>query len=472
MNRESNQPHKVGSADDGEGLQAETTLGHTSPTPTPSIASPVWAFLRRPRHAIAVAATLVVAIVGSQTVLAHVNAAVGDPASLESASVIGENSTGAVFRETFNGHPAQPTSVLNRSDLLPGWFAQPAMQGTWGWDTAPEPMAADHGSDCGPVPGTHQISSYADSVYSCKDHLMTALNPPSHGTASGIMVLKPNHLLDLSKGSGQVRIDVSTESRSPFGDWWEMWLSPWEDQVVSPTGHWLHHAGPPKKGVMIQIRNKQVSYKVFDNYQEVSGVEFWEGVTVDDVVTPSMTRRDPYVLKIEGNKARFMIGNSATGGALVEMINFDLPAGLLSNKAVVQFQQSNYEPELNQKVGCAGDPCPVTHTANSWHWDNAEIVPALPYTLINTAQFQVTGTTSNRMDFDAPAPPGAFLLFNGYTKGNGLHPQTGQMQVSFDGSKWANAPLVRRKQRQRTGDRPALLQDRRARGGYPGLLQG
>jgi len=101
---------------------------------------------------------------------------------------VNESSAGTVFHDAFNGNPDQPTSRMN---ALPGWFAQPVMQGTTGWDTAPEPMMAQHAANCGAPPGSHHIETYADTVFSCKDHLMTALNPPSGGTASGEVVLKP-----------------------------------------------------------------------------------------------------------------------------------------------------------------------------------------------------------------------------------------------------------------------------------------
>jgi hypothetical protein len=60
-----------------------------------------------------------------------------------------------------------------------------------------------------------------------------------------MVVLKPNHLVDLSKGEAVIRFDVSTKSPTK-GDWWEVWITPWDDQLVSPADHFFHYAGPPR----------------------------------------------------------------------------------------------------------------------------------------------------------------------------------------------------------------------------------
>ena len=44
---------------------------------------------------------------------------------------------------------------------------------TWG---QLEPMQAQHGADCSPYPATHLVSTYEDSVFLCKNHMMTAID--------------------------------------------------------------------------------------------------------------------------------------------------------------------------------------------------------------------------------------------------------------------------------------------------------
>lgn len=338
------------------------------------------------------------------------------------------NLNGTHFKETFTATVTAPRSVMNG---YPRWFAQPAMQGIFGWDFAPEPMMAQHSANCGPPPATHAISTYQDTVFLCKDHIMTAINPPSGGTSSGIVTLKPNHLVDLSQGEATIRVDVSTSSPSA-GDWWEIWFTPWEDQLVSPTDHWYHHAGPPTNAVQMEIADfpvddsKRWATQVYHNARptrpeamdESNAMAFYKGPNFRDRVPVSDTRRDLYEIRMTQNYIKLYIKSPKTNNQLSLVDEFAIPGGFGSNAAVVQFQQSNYEPEKNRKIGCGGD-CPAVTTAATWHWDNVEIYPAIPYTLISTNEFQiVNGRTPNTVTFKEPAPPGALLIFNGQSVGN------------------------------------------------------
>ncbi len=49
-------------------------------------------------------------------------------------------------------------------------------------DSGNEAMTADHGADCSAPPATHPIGTgYADLVFVCHDHLMTAINSGAYG---------------------------------------------------------------------------------------------------------------------------------------------------------------------------------------------------------------------------------------------------------------------------------------------------
>lgn len=348
------------------------------------------------------------------------------------------DSEGVLFRETFTNDPASPESQMND---LPGWFAQPIMQGTSGWDLAPEPMDAQHDMTCAPPPATHRITTYEESVYSCKNHLMTAMNPPSHGTANGVITLQPDHLVDLSGGSARVSVDVSTLSPSA-GDWWEIWITPPEDALVAPSDHWFHQAGPPRRALHFKVFDsgpiKRWQGKAFDNYAYAGGVEnTWEAAQIQNIVTRSDTRRDTYEVRIDGNTVRMLVENHGSG-ELVQVDEFDFREGLLGDSAVVQFVHASYEPEKNGKVGCTLANCPDITSSATWHWDNAEIEPAIPYTLIGVRPWQVwSGSDSNRIDLDAPAPSDAEMVFVAFSKGNAP-------EMSFDGgATWTRAEYVR-----------------------------
>ncbi len=345
----------------------------------------------------------------------------------ENVGCIEGNSNGEYFRESFNGNPAAPTSKMNKLDR---WFAQPIMQGVLGWDFKPEPMYAQHGPDCSPAPRTHLITSFEQSVFSCRDHLMTAINPPSAGTSSGIVSLKPNHMVDLTKGEATIRVDVSTSSPSR-GDWWEVWITPYEDHLIAPNDHWFHHSGPPKRslflGVFDQDGKKFWSHKFFDNYRFSGGLkDFWTGPDISKIVSHSDTRRDTYEIKMTKNTVKLSVRDSNTG-KMAQVNQFAIPnGGFWTDHAVVQFQQSNYEPEMHGKSGCA-DPCPKTTVPATWHWDNVEIFPAVPYDIIGVNEFMVySQSPSKKITFQKPAPVNARLMFSGQSWGNAP-------EVSFDG---------------------------------------
>lgn len=357
----------------------------------------------------------------------------------ESSGCVEGNSSGEYFKESFNGSPASPTSILN---AFPRWHTAYAMESTGGgWEFNPESMEAQHTTACGPPPATHTIQNPVDSVYQCKDHVMTALNPRSSGTANGVISLTPNHMVDLSKGSASVKIDVSTLSPSA-GDWWEIWITPPEDALVAPSDHWFHQTGVPERSLHFKVFDsgptiKRWQGKAINNYQFAGGRQnTWEGVRIDSTVSKSDTRRDTYEVRIEGNTVKMLVEETATG-ELKQVDQFDFPAGLLGDKAVVQFVHSNYEPEKNGKVGC-GSVCPDSTVPATWHWDNAEIYPAIEYRQVKANPIMVSGlSSSNEVTFAEPASGNMDLVFIAHTVGN-------SPQVSFDdGNTWVNAYAVR-----------------------------
>ena len=77
---------------------------------------------------------------------------------------------------------------------------------------------------------------------------------------------------------------------------------------------------------------------------------------------------------------------------------------------------------------------PTCPDANTWHWDNVSISPAVPFTIIQSDRQLVEWNDSNpRVNFDAPAPANAFVRFHTMR-------DTGQTEISFDGGNtWVEA---------------------------------
>lgn len=355
------------------------------------------------------------------------------------------------FLETFDGDPASPETRLNNVD---GWFTSPIVQSPKGWDNTLTPMTAQHGTDCAPPPATRPISgSFAETVFGCKNHLMTAMNPKSTGTANSMTNLQPNQMLDLSSGNGTVKIDVSTKSPTP-GSWWEIWFTPKEHWLQHPSDHWLHFSGVPKRAMKIQISDfgptdKRLQVEGYDNYQMAPNQqafgdsENWQGTQIFNKVSFDDRSRDTYEIEIRDNRyvdVYITDRNTETRDFVRSVL---MPEGFLGNDVVVQFADANYEPDLNGKVGCSGEADCPKKTPATWHWDNAFISPAKPYQIIKADKYVVNGgyvggiNTPQKLTFASPAPVGAKLAFVGQAVNNNF-------DVSFDGGATWVDPVAKR----------------------------
>jgi hypothetical protein len=70
-------------------------------------------------------------------------------------------------------------------------------------------MNAQHGAGCEAPPATHPVTSFADSVFVCNGHVMTAANAGGYG----LIALTPSQVLNCSTGCS-VQWDMSTERMS------------------------------------------------------------------------------------------------------------------------------------------------------------------------------------------------------------------------------------------------------------------
>src|SRR4051794_31463075 len=77
---------------------------------------------------------------------------------------------GNSFVETFDGSPAGPLPFSS-----PDWDVAVHSRDTGTWYQL-EAMDMQHGPDCTPPMATHHSNgAYADAVFLCKDHVMTAI---------------------------------------------------------------------------------------------------------------------------------------------------------------------------------------------------------------------------------------------------------------------------------------------------------
>lgn len=364
---------------------------------------------------------------------------------LESESCVRGNSNGTVFREEFNGSPSAPSSAMNRLDR---WYAQPTLDEPEMSGFRPAPMQAEHGPNCSPAPDTHPSDTFEGTIFLCRDHIMTAMN--AGGGEAGVVGLKPNHMVDLTKGEAVIRFDISTLSPSG-GDWWEIWITPWEDQLVAPEDHWLHMAGPPKNGLYFVVRDlrdqKTWAHTYFRNYKSAipgavsdgsdTGVSFWNFPDISQHVSQSSTRRDTYEIRLTKNRVRTFV-ESSVDGTMKLVSDFEIPGGFDGDAGVVQFMESSYGADQDGKFGC--EPyvtCRNTPSA-TWHWDNVEIFPARPYSIVAVDPYLVRyESAAKSLAFRQPAPASSRLLFTGWARDN-------RFEISFDsGSTWRTVSRVR-----------------------------
>jgi hypothetical protein len=306
---------------------------------------------------------------------------------------------GATFRETFDGTPARPQpwqpatwDVTVHSRARSSWYELPAIH-------------AGHGNDCSAPPNNHLISAYEDAVFICRDHVMTAIDGAGYGT----IVLTPNQLVDFSDGEAVVRFDVST-LRTSSRDWIELWLTPYDENLQLPTGHTVDLNGPPRNAVRIAMtRNDSGGFNtsVYRNFESQKIEEGGNADAYEEFLTPSATRRDTFELRI--SRTHIAFGMPAYDKWWVDS---KIPA-LGWSQAVVQLGHYSYTPGK----GC--DTC----GPNTWHWDNVEIQPAVPFTLVR-AHERYADRESPQVRLARAAPANGRLRFAGIGT---------SLEVSFDG---------------------------------------
>src|ERR1041385_5739181 len=286
---------------------------------------------------------------------------------------------------------ATATPAAASSAFSFNWTSDPAAPAVWtpgtanDWDVianvdaptdATGTMAAGHGADCSAPPATHQISSLADSVYLCKNHMMTAVYGGGDAAATyGAVYFTPAQLLDWTSGTATLSWQVSTE-RLSARDWWAVNLTPFAQNLMLPLDNFLPaYQGEPASGLEMKLDQATCKGGGTGSYLRVSTVSFGgaKEITqgspcVEDNVAPSFKVRTPFQVQLSaGHLKVFMPGTAA--------VWYDGPISLPFTQAVVQFSHHSYNP------GKADNPDGSPGLPNTYHWSGVSIAPSAPFTI-------------------------------------------------------------------------------------------
>ncbi len=310
----------------------------------------------------------------------------------------------------FVGTPTSPEPFTQHPDYQ-NFDVQVHSRDQYTWcDDCLESMQADHGTDCGANADnslfpTHEVHSYADTVFICKNHLMTALLTSGYG----MIYLTPNKILDWSHGTAQFSFEVSTHMGSAR-DWWDLWLQEYDGNNAVPLEHSFPDEGaflgyppvtPGKHYLHIQCGDTDCAVQ---NDQEAdTGIAFGTHWKADSKAT-----RDRYVLTIDSQKYSFCkVTGEPDGQPVCWATNTPHHLGNVT-QAIVQIGQHSYNPM--KECTPYTDKC----APGIWHWSNigngVGDGPFIPFTIIHSTPRAITGT-GGTVHFTSPAPANSFLRF-------------------------------------------------------------
>lgn len=294
-----------------------------------------------------------------------------------------------VYAFTFDGAPTSPLPYPQVS-ALDGWDVvvhQRAVQNAFA------PMDAQHGADCGAPPATHPIAQFGDSVFQCRDHIMTAINGDDTGYAA--IYLTPPQMLDWSAGEAVLSWDISTLVTSSR-DWWDVVLTPFASNLAFPLEDWLPDGtGMPPQSLNLRFRPEHLSMCPEVTGGTIGGCNLFNSYS--SVLTPSAATRTTFEARITATSLKLWL-------PAYNLVWYDGPLTVPFNQAVVQFGHHSYTPSKDCTAPCG---------PNTWHWDNITLSPSLPL-IINRASPVRPGVadwvTGSTVMFPA-AVAGSYLRF-------------------------------------------------------------
>jgi hypothetical protein len=331
------------------------------------------------------------------------------------------------FLETFDGVPASPQPFEN-SGSDANWDISSSENGHF---VTPTLIHAHHGSDClAPIDSvgnliTHDVTTFEDGIFRCNGHIMTALNGPGYSLA----YLTPNQIADFSTGEVVIRFDMATLRTSPR-DWVDVWITPYEDNLVFPLEDWLPiQNGYPKRAVHVRMDNTNCCtvggstfrFSTVNNFIDTAVDTCW-WCSVEDHMTTSPKQRSTFELRLSRTHVKFSMpggqfdvnGSPINNSQELVWVDKDIP-DLGWSSGVIQFGHHSYNPTKDCTID-PNKPPGYTCTPNTWHWDNVSISNAVPITNIKANRRYVStadNTQSLPVVFNQPAPANAYLRFAG-----------------------------------------------------------
>ena len=247
-------------------------------------------------------------------------------------------------------------------------------------DGALNAMEADHDAMCGAPPSTHSIHSNSEAVFLCRDHVMTAVNSSDPGYAA--VYLTPAALVDWADGVATISFDVST-FRSTNRDWIDLWITPWEDNMVLPLEAWLPDLnGPPRRAIHLRVVNKFAwAIYAYPGERKLSQSD-WR----DLPVPYSKTQRDTFSVMIGAGRLKLLYRNKSREGSIT-VEDIPLPHDFNVARAVMQFGHHSYTPAKDcpaTKIGACGP--------NTWHWGNVKVDKAKEFQIAKIGRLSAAST--------------------------------------------------------------------------------
>jgi hypothetical protein len=320
----------------------------------------------------------------------------------------------------------------------PGWDVQVHSREAVNWAQL-DPLQVQHGPACEGPPAMHAASgAYPDAVFTCHNHMMTALKAEGYG----MITLSPPVLMDWTNGEAVLRWDMST-LRTSKRDWVDVTLSPYAEHVALPLGpdfpdlvgrspHFLlfslTEGGGGTDAVMTAGGN---------GWYDLGGP--WLGY--DQVLVPDAARRDTFEIRVSQNHVK--VGLPAYN---LWWHDLDIPTGPLGwTQGVIQFSHHNYPPAKDcLDYPTTGPDKPLGQLyqpdhycgPDTWHWANVSVSPAVPFTIQEASPRQIRDGSPNRWTWATPAPPESHLQFSAV---NDLG--TPSIDLSWDaGATWQTVP--------------------------------
>jgi hypothetical protein len=450
--------------------------------PLPPRARPRYLPLRRRPRALwrmparpAFAAAVLVAVVTVASVVLSTSGRLpvrSDPGLLQGAT--------GVQQQQQNGalHPATDAPVqASLAPIVPpplsysyAWSGAPAAPQAWtpdavdDWDLLASSdfpsdqggtMQARYGADCAPPPATHPIRALADSAYLCRGQLMTAINGGGDAPKTyGGVYLAPAQLADFGAGTATITWQVSTR-RASTNDWWEVWLTPFEQNLVAPAvpDDVPAFNGPPGDAIRVRMNNgicpgsgqpatlgtsggvpigTVFNVEVFANHKRM-GID---GPGFPPCVETALGRSGPSVpsgfrLDVARNHVKFSALRAGGGQPIVYA---DARVDLPFTQAVLQFAHQSFAPAQ----ACGGNG---TCGPNTYQWSNVSIKPAAPFTMLRPNGAATVHGQTTTLTLPQPAPADSHLRFYAI----------GSIRVGFDGHP-AAAAVAQAGQQSRSGE--------------------